>query len=65
MSDIKKQPQPRTSLKNVINDIFNSKIIMESIRKVQNSNSNISDKINKEERITNIKLKILRICQTI
>ena len=46
IKDIKNFAQPRTSLKNVIQDIFNVKNIMESMRK--EPNSYVSNKINKE-----------------
>ena len=57
MSDIKNLAQPRTSLKNIIQDIFNAKNIMENMRK--EPNSSISN-INKEERITNLKTKNIK-----
>ena len=58
MNTIKNLAQPRTSLKNVIKDIFNVKNMIENIRK--EPNSNISNNINKEERITNIKTKNIK-----
>jgi len=58
MNTIKNLEQPRTSLKNVIKDIFNVKNMIENIRK--EPNSNISNNINNEERITNIKTKNIK-----
>ena len=56
LKEIKKLSQPRTSLKNVINDIFNVKNIIDNIKKNPNSNNTINqEKINLNIKTKNIK----------